>query len=580
MSTEPAGQLAQRWQLSLFGALGGLALWAAVNAAEREALSDKPAFVLVAAILVLFGAALAMAGPLRLKRALVAALGLAVLVSLLVWASLARHPTIDGLFASPVPALAGLLVALLPIPYVIAWSRGNWRDYGVLFLEAWSIVVRSAAAWLFVGVVWLVILLSDQVLQIVGITVIGSLLELWSVPLILTGAIFGLGMAVVYELADLLSPYLVLRLFRLLLPVVLVVMLVFLVALPFRGLGGLFNGLSPALLLLAMVGGGIGLVSIAVDQNDAEAPQSLVIRRAAQGMSLVLPVTAALAAWAIWQRVAQYGWTPDRLFVSLVAGLGLAYGGLYAGSVLRGRDWMAHIRQANVGLALVILALAVLWLSPILNAERLSAESQLSRFDRGLTPVEDLDLVALGRWGHAGEAALAALAERAKEPGQEALAARLAGEDPVSGPEARTAALAGLASALSLQPPSASGTRDTLLAAAADYQLFDWGAVCDRSAATGEVPCVMVVADLLPAVPGEEAILMVDRGQGYIELAGLYLAADGSLATRMVTRADGQITTPEELRALMETWSTAPPPLTPAPFNQVGTGGSGLFILP
>jgi hypothetical protein len=573
-------QIAGRVQLALAGALGGAAFWAAIKLADREVLNDKPAFVLVAAILVLFGAALVMAGPLRLVRAAPRALGLAAVVSLLVWAYLLRHPSVDGLFASPLPLLATVLVAALPIPFLIAWARGNWHDYGILFLEAWSIVVRSAAAWAFTGVVWLVILLSDQVLQIVGIEVISSLLEHWSFVMILTGAIVGLGMAVVYELADLLSPYLVLRLFRLLLPMVLTVMLVFLVALPFRGLGGLFSGLSPALLLLTMVGAGVGLVSTAVDQNDADATQSPVIRRAAQGMSLVLPIMAALAAWAVWQRVAQYGWTPDRLFVALVAGLGLAYGLLYAGSVLRGQNWMGRIRAANIGLALVILVLSGLWLSPVLNAERISAQSQLARFDQGLTSVADLDVAALGRWGLAGEAAITALRERAKEPGQEELAARLEGDTPTEGPEARSRALATLQSTLTLQPASAAGTRDTLLAAAADYALTDWSGVCGKSGPGGGSGCLMVVADLLPGLPGEEAILILDRSPGYVELLGLYLAVDGTLTTRTVMRADGRFPTPEEARALISDWTVAPPPTTPALINQVGTGETGLLVLP
>jgi hypothetical protein len=578
-------QIAARVQLACAGALGGAALWAAIEAVDREVLRDKSAFVLVVAILVLFGATLVMAGPLRLVRAAPRAFGLAVVVSILVWTYLLRHPNVDGLFASPLPGLAAVLVAALPIPFLIALARGNWHDYGVLFLEAWSIVVRSAAAWAFTGVVWLVILLSDQVLQIVGIGVISSLLDHWSVPMILTGAIFGLGMAVVYELADLLSPYLVLRLFRLLLPMVLTVMLVFLVALPFRGLGGLFSGLSPALLLLTMVGAGVGLVSTAVDQSDADATQSPVIRRAAQGMSLVLPIMAALAAWAVWLRVAQYGWTPDRLFVALVAGLGLAYGLLYAACVLRGQDWMRRIRAANIGLALVILVLSGLWLSPVLNAERISAQSQLARFERGLTSVADLDLVALGRWGLAGEAAIAVLRKRATEPGQEELAARLDGDTSTErpeteGPAARNRAMSALQSDLRLQPASATGTRDTLLAAAADDALADWSGACATPRPGGGSACLMVVADILPGLPGEEAILLLDRSPDYVELLGLYLAADGALSTRSVMRADGRFPTPEEARALIADWTVTPPPTTPALINQVGTGEAGLLVLP
>ena len=37
-------------------------------------------------------------------------------------------------------------VAALPVPFPIAAARTSWRDYPALFLEAWSIVLRGAAA--------------------------------------------------------------------------------------------------------------------------------------------------------------------------------------------------------------------------------------------------------------------------------------------------------------------------------------------------------------------------------------------------------------------------------------------------
>lgn len=572
-----AGQLQKRWQLAAVGAIGGALLWAVVEAAENGWIADQPTLVLLALVGTALAASLAMAGPIGLASALPRALGLGIVTAALVWLGGLRYA--DGIFGSPLSVLAALTFASLPVPFLIAERRGGWRDYPALFLQAWSIVVRSAAAWAFTGLVWLVIYLSDQVLQIVGLTLVTDLLQNWLVPMVITGAVLGLAMAVVYELADLLSPYLVLRLFRLLLPFVLAVMVVFLIALPFRGLSGLFRGLSPALLLLAMVGAGVSLVAIAIDQTDAEATTSPVLRRAAQGMALLLPVVALLAAWAIWLRVDQHGWTPERLFVALLAALGLAYGLVYAVAVLRGPGWMERIRQGNIRLALVIIGLAALWLTPVLNAEAISARNQLARFDAGKTQVDELDVSALKGWGYPGKAVLDILAERAKEPGQEALANRLTGQE--SPDEAdRASAAAALAAVMPVQPTGATGTRDTLLGAAPDYQLRDWQAQCDRTGAEGQRGCLMAVADLLPNRPGEEAILILDRGGDYLELLGLYLGDDGLLVTRSVLRSDGRYVTSEEIAALLDAWRAAPPALTQAPINQLGTGEAGLLIVP
>lgn len=573
------GQIAARAQLALAGGLGGFLLWVVFRAHDRDWIGDYPALILFGMVATLFGALLGMAGPIGLIRALPRAVLLAVAVGALVALTMLRYADADDFVRAGIPVLATVAVATLPVPFLIAGAKSGWRDYPALFLEAWSVVLRFSAAAAFTGLVWLVIYLSDEVLNIVGIAVIGRLLEHEVVPLVLSGAVMGLGMAVIHDLADLLSPYVVLRLFRLFLPVVLAVMAVFLVALPFRGLDGLAGGLSPALLLLTMVAGGISLVSIAVDQSDADATQSPLLIRSAQGMALVLPVLAGLALWAIWLRVAERGWSPDRVFVVLVAGIGVAYGLIYALAVLRGGAWMGRIRQGNIHMALAVTVLAALWLTPVLNAERISANDQLARFSSGRTAVETLDLYALRSWGKPGAAVVAELEARAKEPGQEALAALLSGEVPTPAVD-RAPLMASLRAAMPVQPATATGTRDTLFESAADYMLQDWLQVCGAALTPDQPGCLLVVADLMPTMPGEEAMLFLQRSVDYVEIAGLYIGEDGQLRQRGTTRPDGRYFSSTEALALMREYQITPPPVTAAMLNQLGTGETGLIVLP
>lgn len=572
-----SGQIAARIELALAGALGGAALWGAIEAWDRQWLGDFPALALFVVVMSGYAALMAMAGPIGLWRAAPRALGLGLAVGALSWLTALRFQEVEQLLYSAIPVLAILTLATLPVPFLIAQVRSRWNDYPVLFLEAWSIVLRFSAAGAFTGLVWLVIYLSDELLQIVGIRVLGEVLEHELVALALGGGIFGLGMAVIHGQADLLSPYVVLRVFRLFLPVVLVVMVIFLIALPFRGLEGLASGLSPATLLLTMVAGGIALVSIAIDQSDADATQSPLLIRCTQGMALILPVVAALAVWSIWLRVADRGWSPERLFVLLVAGVGVVYGMVYAVSVLRVGAWMERIRQGNIRIALLILGLAALWLTPILNAERISAASQLARF--AVDGAEAVDALALRTWGKPGAAALAELEAKAKEPGQEALAAALSGET-AGRPDNRAVLAADLAAVLPLQPATATGTRDVILGAAEDYQLQDWLKVCEVQVEAGQPGCLMVVADLLPLRPGEEAMLFLQRSHDYIEISGLYLDDSGVLVWRTATHPDGRYLTSEAAIELLRQYQSAPPPLTGAELNQLGSGESGLLFLP
>jgi hypothetical protein len=573
------GQIAARVRLAIAGGLGGGLIWAVFKADAKDLIGHYPAFALFGLILVGFGALLAMAGPIGFGRALPRAFGLGALVAGLIGLTALRYAEADELFNSPIPVLALLTVAALPVPFLVAAARSGWRDYPALFLEAWSVVLRGAAAAAFTGLVWLVIYLSDEVLRIVGIEAITRLLAQEVVPMVLSGAVFGLGMAVIYDLSELLSPYVVLRVFRLFLPVVLAVMAVFLIALPFRGLDGLAGGLSPAALLLTMVAGGVALVSIAIDQADGDATQSPLLIRCTQGLALVLPVVAGLAIYAIWLRVADYGWSPERLLILLVAGVGLAYGLVYALAVLRGAGWMERIRQGNIRMALGIIALAALWLTPVLNPERISAQSQLARFEAGTTGVEALDVYALRSWGKPGADAIAVLEEKARAPGQEALAAALTGQ--TGGPIIdRDALVATLVAAMPVQPATATGTRDMLLRAVDDYQLQDWNQVCNATPEAGVPRCLMVVADLLPNLPGEEAVLFLQRSPDYTEISGLYLDNSGNLVLRMASYTDGRYPDAAEAAALLRQFQEAPPPVTAVPLNQLGTGPTGLIFLP
>jgi hypothetical protein len=577
-----SGILQQRWVLAIVGAMGGAALYALFKIADGELLPGLMLLPLLALVATFFGAVLAAAGPIGFKKALVVAAALGIFAASLTWLSTLRFNDTDDFFNSPLPVIAAFIVATLPLPFLMAQCGPGWRDYPSLFTQTWAIAVRYGAAGAFVGVVWIVIYLSDELFSIVGLTLIRDLLDIEIVPFLITGAVLGLAMAVMYELADLLSHDLVVRLFRLLLPVVLVVMVVFLLALPLRGLTGLFDGFSPAAVLLTMIGAGIGLVSITVDQSDDDATKSPFLSAAAQLQALILPVMAGFAAWAIALRVVQYGWTPERILAALVAALALAYALIYALAVILRAGWMERIRRGNLWMALAVIVVAALTLTPILDVQRISANNQMARFEAGKTPVDKLDVYEIRRWGKAGTAAYAALEAKSKEPGQEELAKVLesGASDPYSEPsKPREPMIAELKTLMPLQPETATGTRDSILAYMQDYELENWINSCKFKLPDGRAGCVMAVADLLPLMPGEEIIVILNSADNYAQATGIYLS-DGLVIQRSVVKADGIYPTNEEVLAWLRAYQDAPPPLTPATINQLGTGPSGAMFLP
>ena len=565
-----------RLAMTLLGGLAGLAFYWLGVIVEDGLLDARLALALAAFAGTFFGGAMAMAGPVALPRAAAMAAGLDVLVAGLISLAALRFDTVNDLSEAPLILLAGLVLSLLPLPFLIAAAGPGWRDYPTLFTHGWGLFVRLSFAWIFVGVVWGLILLSGALFDLVGLTLIDDLLKIEVAPWLITGVVFGLALAVVNELSDFVSPFLILRLLRLLLPLVLLVLVVFLAALPFRGLTGLFGGISSAGTLLAMVATAVTLISAAVDQTDEDAVGGGLMAAAARALALILPLPAALAIWALQLRVAQYGWTPERLFVALTAGLALAYALSYASAALRG-GWRSGIRSVNRFNALAVILVAAVWLTPLLDAERISTKSQMARFAASGDPAV-LDLWALGHWGRAGAAARTELEALATQPGQQALADVLAGiatDSTASLDQAR----ADLIAVLPLQPPGATVQRDAFLAAADLYDLQSWAEACKTDMPTGGPGCVMVVADLYPGQPGEEALFAVYSPAGYVSYSGLWLEGK-SLVRRQILPGFGQLPEGAAAQDAIRQLQSSAPVLVPAPLNMLQVGDSGLIMLP
>ena len=570
----------RRMSMAAIGTGAGVGLYALYRMAETEVLTGRLLLVTGALVAVFSHGLLATVGPLRPMRAALGALALAVGVAGLVGIASLRYVQGGTMLISPLAAPAAVVLALVPLPFWVAQHGPGWRDYRALFSESWGIVVRMAAGWAFVGVVWGVILLSDTLLKVVGLTVIGDILGIAVVPWLITGGVLGLALAVVQELSDYVSPYLVLRLLRLLLPIVVVVTAVFLLALPVRGLSGLFGGLSVALTLLAMVGAGATLVTTAVDCDDAQATKSTALTWGARALALMLPVLAVLAAWSVWLRVQQHGWTPERIFAAEVAALGVGYGLFYALAVLRGAGWMARIRTANVSMALALMVLAVLTLTPVINAERISSASQMARLADGRLAVEALEPWLLEGWGRPGARALEDLRAQAAQPGQEALASRLEGiASGSTGTDTREKVLDDLRTGLPVQPEAATTMRDIYLGSLELYELTSLRDACRTMMPGGGNGCVMVVADLLPDVPGDEAVMAERSPSGYVTYLGLSNPG-GGVVRHSVSAFGGQVAQYDDGIDQIRRWQEAPPAVTPAPINQITSREGWLLILP
>lgn len=491
-----------RAAMAFLGGMAGLALWLLAEVLPDVQPNPRLYVALFAFTAAFFGMALALSGPASLTKSLGAALAVSVPATALLSLAALRYEDASDIANGPSTLMVFVGMVIVATPFAAVWLQDKtaWRNYSDLFDASWTIVVRYAAAWLFVGVFWAVLMLSNALLGLVGVDIIEDLIDVDAVPYVLSGMVLGIALAVVHELKAYVSPYLVLRLLRLLLPFVLVVVIIFIGALPFRGLSNLFGEFSAGGTLMGMAIGSIALVTIALDRDNSGAVRTPGMRYAAQALALVLPILAGLSVYAVVVRVVQYGWTPDRVFAAVSAVFLLIYALAYAVVAIKRHHWMARVRQINVVLALCVIAVGAAWMTPILHAERISARSQVKRFEAGEANAGQLPLWEMAHeWGNAGQAGLDRL-EQADTDGTltPMIAAAREAETKYSLNALQNAVLGGeqakvLTDILPVRPMGSVIEADEL----ADLYpalLERWTAACEEILPDGEPACVLIVA--------------------------------------------------------------------------------------
>ena len=523
-----------RVSLALTGAIAGLALWLLLDKVPDLLENARLVLMLTTVGMGFFGVLLGLLGPARLTRALLAAVVLSLpAAGLFVWASFRFDD--PGAFVESghsVLALMSILVVGTPFAAACLSRQGGWKDYGLLFDLAWTITIRYVAAGLFVGIVWAVLMLSNALLSLVGVTIIDQLIDLEPAPWLLSGLALGLGLAIVHELRDYVSPFLIIQLLRVLLPFLLVVLAIFIVALPFQGLSGLFGGLSPAATLASVAFAGITLVTSAVHMSDDAAVQGALLRRSAQALAVLVAVPAALAVYAVVIRVSTYGLTPDRVAALSAALIVLAYAVCYAVAVLMRGGWTARIRNVNLALALGLIGVSALWLTPVLNAERMSVSSQVARAEAG-AEIEKLPLWEMAHdWGIAGIAGLDRLRGLDDREDHAALVARIAEAEAIDykyqftqgAPVPDQGPLDGRVTLRPVGMTLPEGAFDRL--SPSDRTLIAQG--CDRTLPEGGAACVIVLADYDPQNTYVQGIGFFLTDNGWVRAMGFELR-EGSI---------------------------------------------------
>lgn len=305
-----------------------------------------------------------------------------------------------------------LAIAIAAPLFQTARDEGEWHfPYAELHGHAWTNVVLWFAAWAFVGVVFAMSWLLAALFNLIKIDFLEKLLSKdWFIALLI-GAAFGGAVGLLRERDRIvrLLQNVVTAVLGVLAPVLGAGLLLFLLALPFTGLGALWEATrSTTPILLSCIIGALILANAVIGNGAHEEARNPVLQYGALALAAVMLPLAIIAAIATGLRINQYGFTPDRLWALTFVALATGYGFAYLVSVVRGRaQWAPAARSANVVLGFTVAAVALFLATPILSFNAISTADQVARLSSGRVKPDKFDWAALRfDYGAPGEAAL------------------------------------------------------------------------------------------------------------------------------------------------------------------------------
>ena len=310
-----------------------------------------------------------------------------------------------------------LLFVFLSAGYFIAHSlvlsaaqdHTRIAKYSTHFEIAWKLMIQLAFSVMFVGALWAALWLGSALFMLVKLNFLKQLLEQSWFAIPVTVFAFACAMhitdvrpAIVHGIRSLL-----LVLLSWVLPITTLIVVGFLASLLVTGLQPLWATKSATAVLLGAAATLVVLINAAFQNGEIGAGLPRVIRLSAKLAALSLLPIAGIAIYSLGLRVAEYGWTTDRIIAAACLLVASCYALGYAWAALQRAGWLTLIAPVNMAAAYVILAVLLGVFSPVADPARISVNSQVDRLMTGVTSADKFDFAYLKFQGvRYGQAAL------------------------------------------------------------------------------------------------------------------------------------------------------------------------------
>ncbi|HTC83131.1 MAG TPA: DUF4153 domain-containing protein [Rhizomicrobium sp.] len=286
-------------------------------------------------------------------------------------------------------------------------------NYPTHFDVAWKMAVQLVLGAGFVGAFWLLLWLGAGLFALIKLDFFRRLIqhEWFAIPVTAMAAAGALHLTDIRPALVRGARTLALTLLSWLLPLITLIVSGFLVSLPFTGLAPLWSFGHASALLLVAAAALIILINAAYQDGDAERLPPQILRWSGS-LAAILPLPLSLiAAYALYLRLAQYGWTVGRIWLAASVLLAIGYAVGYVMAAAHRQTWLSPIERWNFVMSLVALAILVALFTPIASPARIAVADQMARLNSGRVPAAKFDFNYL-RWegGRYGRDALTALA--------------------------------------------------------------------------------------------------------------------------------------------------------------------------
>jgi Domain of unknown function (DUF4153) len=314
-----------------------------------------------------------------------------------------------------------LILSIVFIVHSLVVSADSERrplaTYARYFDVSWKHALQLGLAAIFLGVFWALLFLGAQLFRLIHIERFDyTIRQPWfSIPSSALVVAVGLHLTDVRSAIVRGTRGLMLVLFSWLLPLMMLIALAFLLALPFTGLDPLWNTRRATTILLGTAVALILLINSAYQDGRSKEFRPIVLRYSSVVAALVLPLLVFLAAYGLWLRVDQYGWTPDRVVVAAYTIIIACYGVCYPVAAMHSGTSLRELEIGNVLTALFIVMVLIALSTPIADPARISVADQVGRLQSGRVSPDKFDFHFLrfhsGRYGTAALERMADVSE-------------------------------------------------------------------------------------------------------------------------------------------------------------------------